>query len=71
MANYKITSTRQVTTIDSGGNERTVTKVGITTENGSTGVVTVETKNWNDEDLPQILSDFAADLDLAFTLSGQ
>lgn len=67
---YKVTDTREVSTITPAGTQRKVYRVWLRTERGATGSVEVETADWTAEKLPSILEAKAAELDLAFALGG-
>jgi len=68
---YKITDTRELKTITPGGTEQSVYRVWLATEVGATGTIDVPKAKWNKEDLADLLTAKAADLDLAFSLSGE
>lgn len=68
MANYKVSDTREVSTLTPVGTERKFYRVWITTENGVTGSVDVPLPDWDAETLPGILEEKARLLDLAFTV---
>lgn len=67
---YKVTDTREVSTITPAGARKKVYRVWITTERGASGAVEVEKDDWTAEKLPVILTAKAAELDLAFTIGG-
>jgi len=69
MADYKVTDTREISTLTPAGTERKVTRVWLVTDNGATGTVDVPSDKWNAQDLPVILTAKAEQLDLAFTLT--
>lgn len=66
---YKVTDTREVSTLTPAGTERKVNRVWLVTENGATGSIDVPVDKWNTDDLPGILEAKAAELDLAFSLT--
>lgn len=69
MPSYKITDTKEISTITPGGGRKQVYRVWLITERGATGAVIVEKADWTAEKLPGILQAKAAELDLAFTLT--
>jgi len=68
---YKVTDTREISTMTQAGTEVKVYRVWLATSRGSTGVVDVPVDKWNPDDLPPILEEKAAQLDLAFDLTGE
>lgn len=68
MASYRVTDTRELSTLTSGGTERKVYRVWIETENGATGSVDVPASKWVPDQVKEILEAKAASLDLAFSL---
>ena len=66
---YQITDTRELKTITPGGSEQSLYRVWLVTDTGATGTVDVPKAKWNKKDLPGILTEKAADLDLAFELA--
>lgn len=67
---YKVTDTRQVKQMTQAGSTVEVFRVWIVTDKGSAGQVDVPLDKWNKNDLPGILEAKAAELDLAFTVTG-
>jgi len=67
---YKVTDTREVSTITPAGAQKKVYRVWLTSERGASGVVEVEREDWIAEKLRPILEAKAAELDLAFTIGG-
>jgi len=67
---YKVTDTREVSTLTPAGTEKRMFRVWLVTANGATGSLDVPADKWNANDLPAILERKAADLDLAFSLTG-
>jgi len=66
---YEVTDTREVQTITPAGNQKTVYRVWLVTDNGASGAVDVPMNEWNKEDLPGILEAKAKSLDLAFSIA--
>lgn len=66
---YKVTDTREVSTLTPAGTERKMFRVWLVTTNGATGSIDVPADKWNADDLPGILEAKAAALDLAFNLT--
>lgn len=69
MASYRVTDTQEVTTMTPAGTTQMRYRVWIETENGARGTLDVDKKDWNPEQLQQLLEQRAADLDLAFALA--
>lgn len=67
---YKVTDTREVSTITPAGARKKVYRVWLTTKRGASGSIEVETDDWTAEKLSVILEAKAAELDLAFTIGG-
>lgn len=65
---YTVTDTQEITTLTPSGKTRTTTRVWLTTDLGASGTVDVPAEKWTKKDLPDILAEKAAELDLAFTL---
>jgi len=65
---YKVTDTREVTTMTQAGTQVRVYRVWLVTERGATGTLDVPASKWNVDDLPGLLDAKAAELDLAFDL---
>jgi len=68
-AKYKVIESRQVQKLGPTGSAISQYRVWIQTERGSTGAADVDAADWTAEKLKEILGNFAADLDLAFTLT--
>lgn len=66
---YTITDSRRDDRLTQGGNKKATYAVAIVTDRGATGTIEVAEKDWSEKNLKAILADFAAKLDLAFTLS--
>jgi len=66
---YKVTDTREISRMTQAGSEIKLYRVWLVTEAGATGTVDVPQSSWTKEELPQILRDKAAQLDLAFSVS--
>jgi len=66
---YKVTDTRQVDQMSQAGSVVRVYRVWLVTGRGAAGQVDVPLDEWNAVALPLILTDKAAELDLAFTVS--
>ena len=69
MPNYKVVESRQIQKLGPTGAGVSVYRVWIQTDRGSTGSVDVDAADWNADRLKEILTDFSADLDLAFNLT--
>jgi len=67
---YKVSDTREVSTLTQTGTERKFYRVWLITDNGATGSVDIPEKEWTPEAVPGILEEKAAKLDLAFSLTG-
>lgn len=70
MTGYKVTDTREMSTMTPAGSVQKVYRVWLVTKNGSTGTVDVPLDKWNSEDLTEILEIKAVGLDLAFAVAG-
>lgn len=66
MPKYKVSDTREVSTLTQTGTERKFYRVWIITEFGATGSVDVAPADWNKERLAEILEAKADELDLAY-----
>jgi len=66
---YKVTDTREISQMSPAGTQLKLYRVWLVTDRGATGTVDVEGPRWNKDDLPGILADKAAELDLAFELT--
>lgn len=66
---YRVTDTREVSTLTQTGTERKVYRVWLVTENGSTGSVDIPASEWNADHVREVLIAKAASLDLAFDLN--
>jgi len=67
---YKVQDTREMSRMTPAGSTVQVYRVWLVTDKGSTGTVDVPVDKWNKEDLSSILEAKAADLDLAFSVTG-
>ncbi len=70
MPKYTVVDTREVSTLTPMGSERKFYRVWIRTPHGASGSVDVPIDQWNAETLPGILEQKAAELELAFNLTG-
>lgn len=68
MDGFKVTDTRQVSSMTQAGGEQKFYRVWLQTNKGATGYVDVEPDDWDKEKLSVILEAKAAELDLAFGL---
>lgn len=68
MNGYKVTDSREISSMTQAGGEHNFTRVWIQTDKGATGHVDVEPEDWNPDALKKILMEKAASLDLAFGL---
>jgi len=66
---YKVTDTQRMTAMTPAGGTVQTYRVWIVTDRGATGQVDVPLDQWNAEDLPEVLAEQAALLDLAYTVS--
>jgi len=66
---YKVTDTRQVDQMSQAGSVVKMYRVWLVTGRGAAGQVDVPLDKWNPVELLLILTDKAAELDLAFTVS--
>ena len=66
---YKVLESKQIQKLGPTGSSVAVYRVWIQTDRGSTGAADVDAADWTAEKLKPILEAFAADLDLAFTLT--
>lgn len=66
---YKVLESKQIKKLGPTGSSVAVYRVWIQTDRGSTGAADVDAADWTAEKLRPILEAFAADLDLAFTLT--
>lgn len=69
MPGYKVTDSKEMSTMTRTGDERKHYRVWIQTDLGATGSVNVPISDWNEEILPVILQQKADELDLAFNLT--
>jgi len=65
---YEVLSSQQFQQMTRGGTFRTVYRVSIRTVNGSTGEIDIQEKDWNADRIRELLDEFAATLDLPFTV---
>lgn len=68
MPGYKVTDTREISSMTQAGGEHVFNRVWIQTVRGATGYVDVEPGDWNKPALEIILDAKAKDLDLAFEI---
>jgi hypothetical protein len=66
---YEITDTRKIDQLTQGSNIVVKYRVFIVTDRGSTGSIDVSAPDWTVEKLRAILAEFAAQLDLAYTVT--
>jgi len=69
MPTYKVLESKQIQKLGPTGSSVSMYRVWIQTARGSTGAADIEDADWTAEKLKPILERFAADLDLAFTLT--
>jgi len=67
---FKVVDTQRMTSMTPAGGSVTSYRVWLVTDRGATGQVDVPLDAWNEDDLPVLLAEEAAQLDLAFTVSG-
>lgn len=67
---FKVTDTQEISRMTQAGTEVKSNRVWLITDRGATGYVDVPLDKWNKDDLPEILAAKAADLDLAFSVTG-
>jgi len=70
MTGYKVTDTREMSRMTQAGSVVQTYRVWLVTDQGSSGIVDVPKDKWNAEDLTAILETKAAELDLAFAVTG-
>lgn len=66
---YKVQDTREMSKMSPAGHAKKVYRVWLVTDQGSSGQIDVTADKWNKDDLPGILEQKAAELDLAFLVS--
>ena len=66
---FKVTDTREISTMSQAGNTTVVYRVWLITDRGATGTLDVPKSDWNTESLPMLLATKAAELDLAFDMT--
>jgi len=66
---FKVTDTKEISRMSPAGTMLKLYRVWLVTDRGATGTVDVEEPKWNKDNLPSILADKAAELDLAFELT--
>jgi len=66
---FKVTDTREISTMSQAGNTTVVYRVWLVTDRGATGTLDVPKTDWNTENLPMLLATKAAELDLAFDMT--
>ena len=66
---YKVIESRQIQKLGPTGASVSQYRVWIQTERGSTGAADIDAADWTAEKLKPILERFAADLDLAFSIT--
>ena len=69
MPKYKVIESRQISKLGPTGSAVSEYRVWIQTERGSTGSIDVAVADWKLDPLKEILTVFADELDLAFTLT--
>ena len=67
---YKVTDTQRITTMTPAGGTVQSYRVWLVTDRGATGQVNVPLDQWNEKDLPGVLAEQAALLELAFNVTG-
>lgn len=67
---YKVTDTQRMTAMTPAGGTVQSYRVWIVTDRGARGQVDIPLDQWNAEDLPGVLAEQAALLDLAYTVTG-
>jgi len=67
---YKVTDTQRLTSMTPAGGSVQSYRVWLVTDRGATGQVDVPLDHWNEKDLPTVLGEQAALLDLAFNVKG-
>jgi len=67
---YKVTDTQRITMMTPAGGTVQSYRVWLVTDRGATGQVDVPLDQWNEKDLPGVLGEQAALLDLAFNVKG-
>jgi len=67
---YKVTDTREVSSMSPAGTQQRMYRVWLVTDKGATGTVDVSPDKWNEDELPGVLEAKAAELDLAFKVTG-
>ena len=69
MATFKVTDTKEISTMTQAGTTQIVYRIWIVTERGATGTLDVSQADWTPEKVAQLLLDKVQSLDLAFMLS--
>jgi len=67
---FKVTDTQRMTAMTPAGGTVQSYRVWLVTDRGATGQVDVPLDQWNEKDLPVVLGEQAALLDLAYTVTG-
>lgn len=70
MSGYKVSDSREMSTMTQTGTAKKFYRVWIQTDRGVTGSVDVLPSEWNEATLPGVLQAKADELDLAFRLAG-
>lgn len=70
MSGYKVSDSRQMSTMTQTGTAKQFYRVWLQTDMGATGYVDVPPSEWKEDTLPGILQAKADELDLAFRLAG-
>jgi hypothetical protein len=66
---FKVTDTREISTMSQAGNTTVVYRVWLVTDRGATGTLDVPKPDWNVDNLPKLLAEKAQELDLAFAMT--
>jgi len=66
---YKVTDTREISTMTPGGTRQTLYRVWLVTERGASGTVDVPAAKWEAGKLREVLDQKAAELNLAFEVA--
>ena len=66
---YKVSDTREISTMTPGGTRRVLYRVWLVTERGASGTVDVPAADWEAGRLREVLNAKAQELDLAFEIA--
>jgi len=69
MPAFRVTATREISTLNDANAMMSVYRVSLVTESGATGTVDVPKAQWKPETVARILAEKAEELDLAFALA--